>query len=299
MPRLIPYAIILLLIGVIIGLNVQPTPSPPLTVPLSSDNIGAPYNKHNAELTQQLTAQFTLLQNRVKDLEQDLTGEREKNSNILSQLTLLQKNITELNEISSDKSTDDEPSLSHVNDGLKIPDVTAPRLTQAQRNKKVLLTIGVGDDNALRIQRLSEKKEMDQLYLRNTAAREGWFGTEKYFEKTRELDLSSNIYREELGDDKYDLFLYSSQLANRITVQSVLSGSPAENSGLQSGDYILSYDNQRVFNWSDLTSLTANGEAGENVEIEIQRNGQVFQYFIERGPLGIRLSSERIDPNPS
>ncbi|MDH5258178.1 MAG: PDZ domain-containing protein [Gammaproteobacteria bacterium] len=284
MLRLIPFAIILVLSGVIVGLNIQTTPDnqpqplPAPSIKITPDNRGEKLNQ---------------LQQKVERLEKNLDTEIENRSKLNKQLTSLTLAINALKEAKNEIPS----SMNDGTNGQTLTDVNEPRLTEPQKNKNILVSMGVNNENASRIQRLAEKKEMEQLYLRNTAVREGWFGTEKYFEKTRELDLKSNIYREELGDDKYDQFLYASQLTNRITVQSVLSESPAEIAGLQSGDYILSYDSKRVFNWSDLTALTANGAAGESVPVEVQRNGQVLQYFIARGPLGIRLSSERINPN--
>ncbi len=287
MPRILPIAIILILSGIIIGLNIQPTPD---AKPLPALHLPTAYTSDNADINEKLS----LLQTQVTRLETSLNTEIESHKKTRTKLDELNHTLalTMSNAVSDPKETNEEKGSK-----LTTSNNSKPRLTEAQRNKNTLITIGIDDDNANRIQRLAEKKEMDQLYLRNAASREGWFGTEKYFEKTRELDLSSNIYREELGDDKYDQYLYASKLTNRITIQSVLSESPAESTGLQSGDYILSYDNQRVFNWSDLTTLTTNGEAGESIAIEVQRNNQTFQYFINRGPLGIRLSSERVAPN--
>ena len=284
MLRILPIAIILVLCGIIIGLNMQATPDASL-VPLSQPMPKINPVKINEKLSQ--------LQTKIEELEASLNTEIKQHKNTITQLSTLQLAL----KTQTDEHKTDDSGESKKEEKMTLTDVKEPRLTEAQRNKNILVQMGIDNDNANRIQRLAEKKEMDQLYLRNTASREGWFGTEKYFEKTRELDLQSNIYRDELGDDKYDMFLYASQLTNRITIQSVLSESPAEIAGLQSGDFILSYNNKRVFNWSDLTALTANGEVGESVPIEVQRENQTFQYFITRGPLGIRLNSERVNPN--
>jgi len=284
MLHIISIAIVLLLGGIIIGLNINPTPdTPAMVLPAPENGVG------------NLTQTVQTLESRIAQLEMDLSQEINKRQS-------LEKNLSELNtalqqgNIKNQTNDDEDSGENNLNQEQTLTDVNEPKLTEPERNKKILLAMGVNNENAERIQQLAEKKEMEQLYLRNKAVREGWFGTEKYFEKTRELDLSSNIYREELGDDAYDKFLYASHLTNRITVQSVLSESPAETAGLKPGDHILSYDNQRVFNWSDLTTLTANGEAGETVPLEVKRNEQTYQFFITRGPLGIRLSSERVNP---
>lgn len=284
MIKIVLFASIFAMLGLIAGLNIEPTPS--VSQPLSIN--------HPAEVdTTVLLNNIRQLQSRIEQLEEQLNQEITTQKQTQIQLANLDQTISQLQNTRREK----EKLEKEINPALISQNVNEPAQTESEKNKKILLGMGISEESASRIQRLAEKKEMEQLYLRNTAVREGWFGTEKYFEKTRELDLSSNIYRDQLGDEKYDQFLYESQLTNRIKIQSVLSESPAEAAGLQADDYILSYGNQRVFNWSDLTYLTANGENGENVPIEIQRNGQIFQYFIPRGPLGIRLVSERIPPN--
>ena len=291
MLRILPISIILILTGIIVGLNMQTTPDA-RTRPTSDMQASSPLPSDALE------KKLSQLQTRMNQLETTLNTEiesRKKTSVQLNELKLAMIG-TSISNIKTSKENEISNEDSENKTQLAATDVTKPRLTETQRNKNILVAMGVDSNNASRIQRLAEKKELDQLYLRNTASREGWFGTEKYFEKTRELDLKSNIYRDELGDDKYDQFLYKAQMTNRITIQSVLAESPAELTGLQSGDFILSYDNKRVFNWTDLTALTANGEAGESVPIEVKRNNQTFQYFIARGPLGIRLNSERVDP---
>ncbi|MDH3327335.1 MAG: PDZ domain-containing protein [Gammaproteobacteria bacterium] len=284
MLRLIPFAIILILSGIIVGLNLQATPVSPIpSLPSPDTNINV--SELDKKLNQ-LNATIALLENK-------LNTEIASHKGTADQLTTLKATINKLTITQKNNATPE----TNITDNLILTDVNKTRLTEPQRNRNILISMGVDDENVSRIQRLAEKKEMDQLYLRNTAVREGWFGTEKYFDKNNKLELQSNIYREELGDEKYDHFLYTSQLTNRITIQSVLSDSPAEQAGLLAGDFILSYNNKRVFNWSDLTALTANGEAGESIPIEVQRNKQTLQYFIARGPLGIRLNSERVNPN--
>jgi len=278
-------ASLLALAGLIVGLNLN----------TSENTITAPSPISINQDTSHLQEKLNRMQVQIDDLTSQLHHGQTQIVKNNEQLNALKNKLAGFSESAAIDEID-KSGKSDLNENVTLSNVNEPKLTEAQRNKNILVSMGVDIESAERIQRLAEKKEMDQLYLRNKASREGWFGTEKYFEKTRELDLKSNIYREELGDDKYDQFLYSSHLTNRITVQSILAESPAELAGLEAGDHILSYNNTRVFNWSDLTSLTAAGEIGENVPIEIQRNSQISELYISRGPLGIRLTSERVDP---
>ena len=49
------------------------------------------------------------------------------------------------------------------------------------------------------------------------------------------------------------------------------AGEPADQAGLRSGDLILSYADERVFDWSDVRGATTAGERGEMVPVTVQR----------------------------
>jgi S1-C subfamily serine protease len=137
---------------------------------------------------------------------------------------------------------------------------------------------------------------MQQLYLQNQARREGWYGTRRYFEELRKSEGKENIYRQELGDDQYDKFLFESGQNNRVIATDVLSGSPAEKVGIKSDDIILSYDGKRIFSWNDLTTATAEGDPQQLARIEVIRDNQPIEFYLKRGPIGIRLGSKKIQP---
>ena len=70
-------------------------------------------------------------------------------------------------------------------------------------------------------------------------------------------------------------------------MSSVIESSPEQSAGLQPGDEIVRYDGERVFNMTDLTQRTMDGAAGQNVIVDIMRNGQPMQIVMPRGPVGI------------
>ena len=59
---------------------------------------------------------------------------------------------------------------------------------------------------------------------------------------------------------------------------------------------LLSYDNERMFNWNELQAATAKGERGEYVNVTVLRNGQLVNLWMPRGPLGVRLGAARVKP---
>jgi hypothetical protein len=99
---------------------------------------------------------------------------------------------------------------------------------------------------------------------------------------------SSNVtLRQELGDADFERYLIANNRSTSITVSSVIESSPAQSAGLQPGDEIVRYDGERVFNMTDLTQRTMDGAAGQNVIVDIMRNGQPMQIVMPRGPVGI------------
>ena len=67
--------------------------------------------------------------------------------------------------------------------------------------------------------------------------------------------------------------------------------------GVQAGDIILSYADERMFSWSDLRDATSDGERGEVVFLRLQRGGETLDISIPRGPLGVRLDAASVGKN--
>ncbi len=93
--------------------------------------------------------------------------------------------------------------------------------------------------------------------------------------------------RQELGDADYERYLEARGRPTQVSISTVLEGSPALAAGLQPGDQILNYDGRRVFSMDEITALTMEGEAGQNVLVDINRDGVTMQVSIPRGPLGV------------
>lgn len=98
---------------------------------------------------------------------------------------------------------------------------------------------------------------------------------------------TSALMREELGDVEYEQYLEGLGRPTSVNIRNVLTNSPAQAAGLQAGDEIIAYDGQRVFDMNELTGLTYEGNPGEAVAIEILRDGQPMQLYVERGPIGV------------
>ena len=175
---------------------------------------------------------------------------------------------------------------------------TSPQARRPSRQVDEASFIEAGFDPATAsslVKRLNQFS-MEEMYLRDQAAREGWLNSQEYREAQEELQKETEALRTELGEDDYDRLLYATGRPNRITVDSVIGDSPADWVGLQSGDRILSYGGERMYEWSDLRQAISDGEAGALVPIQVERDGSVLDLSIERGPLGIRLGVESVKP---
>jgi S1-C subfamily serine protease len=138
--------------------------------------------------------------------------------------------------------------------------------------------------------------DLKKLELRDRATREHYIGTSRYNRELSALTGKDVSLREEIGDQAYDSYLYASGQSNRVLVKSVMAGSQADLAGIQGGDVILSYDDQNLFGWSELQQATTQGERGEYVNVNVSRDGQLFNIWVPRGPLGVRLGAARLEP---
>jgi hypothetical protein len=160
-------------------------------------------------------------------------------------------------------------------------------------DEAALTRLGVYPRDAALLHERWEQFEMEKLYLVDLATREGWLRKPRF---GREMQSVRAALREELGDESFDLLLYASDQHNRVVVRSLLAQSPATEAGLEAGDVILSYDGQRVFRMNELKRMTASGSAGESVPMEILRDGDRVSLSVPRGPLGIFMRLDKLEP---
>jgi hypothetical protein len=170
----------------------------------------------------------------------------------------------------------------------------APRTADERRGALVAAGVdpGMAEDSVLK----EAQRSLERLSLRDQAIREGLVGTAQYREELSRINADERSLREEIGDDIYDRYLYVTGADNRVKVDSVIPGSAAEIAGLQAGDLIESYADERLFDFSELRSKTTEGEYGEQVAVQVRRGGRVIETWVPRGPLGVTLDSARVGP---
>lgn len=165
-----------------------------------------------------------------------------------------------------------------------------------ENRQEALIDSGVEPDLAADIVWRQSQRALERLEMQDLARREGWFGSDRYFDELSKLETSAVGLHEEIGDAAYDRYLYSMGKSNRVMVDSVIQGSPAEQAGLVTGDIIISYADERLFGWSELRQATASGERGETVMVRVLRGQDMVDFFMPRGPLGVRLDTTIMAP---
>lgn len=160
-----------------------------------------------------------------------------------------------------------------------------------------LVAAGVDRLVAEEFKKRSDQWALQRLELVDQATREGWRRSEQFGERMTDLREERPDIRAELGDERYDRYLYESGEFNRVQVFSIIDGSAAQAAGMENGDIVLSYANQRMFTSRDLQQATSAGSRGELVPVNLLRNGESFTTDVPRGPLGVSLTGTRLDPS--
>jgi C-terminal processing protease CtpA/Prc len=161
---------------------------------------------------------------------------------------------------------------------------------------EALIAAGIPADQASWIQARLDEYDLQQLYLKDRASREGWLKTARYNKERREYLTAYQELRPEIGDAAYDRMLFTLGRANRVVVRDTMQNSPGEQYGLRANDRIIEYDGQRVFTSQELNALVAEGNAGESVLVRVNRDDQPLDFYLPRGPIGVRLAASREAP---
>ncbi|MBV2123375.1 MAG: PDZ domain-containing protein [Candidatus Thiodiazotropha sp. (ex Ctena orbiculata)] len=190
-----------------------------------------------------------------------------------------------------------EPSATLDNDEATSNSAETPAIDNTNAFTENLLNAGVDSVTVEEIVRRRSELDLKRLELRDTAIRGGYIDTERYRDELNELLAQDISIREEFGDDVYDRFLYNNGQSNRIRIDSVMMSSAAEQAGFKPGDMIMDYDEQRLFDYTDLQQATTQGTRDEYVSVTVERDGEQMMLWIPRGPMGVRLTNTRIDPD--
>ena len=156
------------------------------------------------------------------------------------------------------------------------------RRDDVERRRAELTEAGFSPDRADWILQRESELRMEAMQARFDQMRSG-----EPFDPASRLTTPDSLLRDEIGDAEYEMYLEANNRPTAVNVGQVLASSPALSAGLQPGDRITHYDGERVFSTFDLTRRALEGDAGENVVVNIVRDGTPMQVVMPRGPLGI------------
>ena len=69
-----------------------------------------------------------------------------------------------------------------------------------------------------------------------------------------------------------------------------MSGSAAQQAGVNAGDVISRYADITIYNVGELRAATTDGVRDEVVTLSVIRNNDELELFVPRGPLGVTVS---------
>lgn len=246
----------------------------------SSDNSTLPAkasNNNESELP---------VDERVSALEQAVRQEQYARQLLQEEVMILTEELDELRggiaptpvtDTASDTRSDRESEASREDRRSRYARRRSPE-GRIERLVEAGIDVGLAD---WIIQR-EEELQMESLQARFEAGRNG-----EPNDFYREQFSTREVLRQELGDDNYERYLTANGRPISVAISSVIGSSPAQAAGLQSGDEIMRYDGERVFSMTDINNATMAGEAGQNVVIDIVRDGLPMQVAMPRGPIGI------------
>jgi hypothetical protein len=258
-------------------------------VPRGCDNRGA-----NAPYSEGWQATADTLQRKLAALEAELAEERHARQLLASDIELLREMLGEaageitLAALAAGMEGDvaqDEFAEDRTDSDLESP---------GDQTDGELIAAGVDEFEAERVRAVWHEIHLEKLELRDLATREGWVKSKRF---RKELEKIQEDALDELGECGYDSLLYGTGQNNRIVVREMLEGSAADRAGLEPGDTLLRYDENRVWAVSDLQAATTLGERGESVIVDIERAGEKMYFRVDRGPFGIFLRPERGAPD--
>jgi hypothetical protein len=175
----------------------------------------------------------------------------------------------------------DNPMLDRIRERMPGGFGAFDESAREQRQIERFVETGLSVERAQYILQREDELAMEVLQARYEATQSGAVATDI-------ANLStSQLMREELGDPDYEKYLDALGRPTSINVREVLTNSPAQAAGLAPGDEIVAYDGKRVFDMNELTSLTYEGGPSSTVAIDVIRDGQPIQLYVERGPIGV------------
>lgn len=227
------------------------------------------------------------MEERLRRLEQIIADEREARLVLEDQLLLLFADLEGL-ENARDRMQIDRAARSAAVSEVQTQSSNRPRDMAAtmrmfqDRRLAQLVRGGFSEDQAQRLMQQESEAQFKAMEAEHLARRNG-----EVVDMFGGVTNAQAIFRAAIGDEEFERYLTAQEQPTTVQISNVLDGSPGSRAGLQAGDSIVSYNGVRTFSMLDVRELTMQGNAGENVIIEVDRNGVRMQLSIPRGPIGM------------
>ena len=290
--RFLPGVLLVLLAGILVRsvIDDRGTENSALATQTSvvadSDELATVTNKEFSNWSRVVDDEPVESSTDADDFDESLTRSRLTHSQ-LNQTSALEAALTRIQQLELRVSELELASVEEraTNDNANFQLEREQRLTEA----------GFEEEELLQLKQVQNKFRMERLELRDRASREGWLNSAEFTSANRNL-ARQNRARQTLGDERYDLYLYTGEENNRVQIGEVIDGSAAQQAGILPGDVIRSYADSRVFQLFELRQLTTSGQRDELVNLSILREGEELQLVLPRGPLGVTVSGTRLEP---
>ena len=165
--------------------------------------------------------------------------------------------------------------------------------TEVPFDEAELLEHGISMREVAALSERYETWQMDQIFLRDQARREGWLNKPRF---RHQLATLRGSLRQEMSDSDFDLMLYASNQPNRVKLGHLLHASPGAEAGLQDGDLVLSYNDTQIFSPRDLQRAITQAPVGTSSQVRVLRNGEERVTYVPSGPIGAHLKAIRRSP---
>lgn len=219
---------------------------------------------------------------RIAALERAVSDERQARQLLQEEVFYLTSELEILADLRIPTRADESPAESQGDESRDSRREEIRRRNSREGRAERLVAAGFLPSQADWILQREQELQMEALQERFDAERSG-----EPIDWMANRNQSGDALREELGEAEYERYLDANNRSTNVSVSSVIESSPAQVAGLQPGDEIFRYDGQRVFSMTDLTRQTMVGEPGQNVVVDVMRNGNLVQVVMPRGPVGI------------
>ena len=228
---------------------------------------------------------------RLARLEQIIAEEREARIALEDTLAMLFEEIERLEGSGNREVADRRESVERVREAARGASAGTRDWIIRYQERRVSRMVegGFSEDEARQILQRESAAQFKALQAEWEAERNG-----ETFDRYASMNSTQSILRSEVGDDVYARYLAAQGQPTAVNVTQVLSGSPGIRAGMQAGDEIVRYNGERIFSMADLRDQTMQGDPGEEVVIEVERDGMRMQLIVPRGPIGVSGSGANV-----